>query len=187
MIVIVRQIRTKCRSRSAIYVEGDRLYIDDDRWKECKVPVRLRGRGRKNSRERAQYRFNDSGSFSIPSTIRTVDYRQESESPSTATPPLTPFFFPLVAIMLVLPRQLTVDRFYRFPSFATAWLVASFSTSRREISSSSYPDSKSLVPSSRPAVDIASIESDVESALSGSSGRPEYPPVSSTSSGNSPR
>jgi len=153
------------------------------------------GRGRKNSRERererAQYRFNDSRSFSIPSTIRTIDYRQESESPSTATPPLTPFFFPLVAIMLVPPRQLTVDRFYRFPSFATAWLVASFSTSRRAISSSSYPDSKSLVLSSRPAVDIASIESDVEGALSGSSGRPEYPPVSSrlfssTSSGKLP-
>lgn len=78
-------------------------------------------------RERARYQFDDSESFSIPSAIRTVDYRQESESPSSPSrlqpaASLSPFLLPLVAIMLV-PRQLTVDRFYRFPSFATAWLA----------------------------------------------------------------
>lgn len=67
------------------------------RWRPLegtKSTMRLRWgedeRTRERERERAQYRFNDSGSFSIPSTIRTVDYRQESESPSTITPLLTP-------------------------------------------------------------------------------------------------
>lgn len=152
------------------------------------------------ARERAQYRFNDSGSFSILSTIRTVDCRQESESPSStlASHPrrFSPFLLPLVAIMLV-PRQLTVDRFYRFPSFATARgccrRSSSFSTLRRAGS----PPIRILSPSSRVprvsrlaaprAVDIAGIESDVESALSGSSGKTgiplpaQPPPVPSSS------
>lgn len=64
-------------------------------------------------RKRTQYRFSDSGSFSIPSTIRTVRRRQESESlPSPSPPPL--FLLNLlsfVAIILV-SRRLTADRFY---------------------------------------------------------------------------
>lgn len=96
---------------------------------------------------------------------------------------------------MLVPRQLTVDRgsiaFHH--SRPHGWRSSSFSTPRRAISC--YPDSKSLVPLPPPshAIDIASIESDVEGALSGSSRRPEYPAAtfslshlfSSTSSGNS--
>lgn len=81
---------------------------------------------------------------------------------------------------MLVSRQLTVDRFRRFyRSFRHSRPrgFSSFSTPRRTISSS-YSDSKSLVLSSRPA-DTASIESDVEGALSGSSRRLEYPAATS--------
>lgn len=172
------------------YVESGRLYIP--RSLEGTESTGTSTRGRENSRERAQYRFNDSGSFSIPSTIRTVDYRQESESLSSLSPARRSSH-PFLTLSLLC-------------SFLVSWLLIealSLSIIRDRVAGAprlflrlverSPPPIRILSPSSSrraPAVDIASIESDVEGALSGSSRRPEYQPslshlFSSTSSGNS--
>lgn len=180
VIVIVRQIRTKCRSESVIRRERLTLYIYNIRWKES---TGTSTRGRENSRERAQYRFNDSGSFSIPSTIWTVDYRRESESLSSLSPAhrSSHLFLTLSSLLC---------------SFLVSWLLIealSLSIIRDRMAGAprlflrlvewSPLAIRILSPSSSrraPAIDIASIESDVEDALSGSSRRPEYPAATSS-------
>lgn len=83
-------------------------------------------RGPKNQRKRAQYRFDDFMSFSILSTIWTIDRKVRVF--------LSHLFFPtrfLLTLFLTLSpvnitlvsRQLTLDRFYRFPSFAITVLL----------------------------------------------------------------
>lgn len=152
VIVIVRQIRTKCRSRSG------------DTWAGC-IYDDWEGTESTGASTRGRYRIRERG-LNTDSTIpgRLAFHRQSGPSttdrkvrvfpPSRLhaallTPP-PPLPHPLVAIMLV-PRQLTVDRgsiaFHH--SRPRGWRSSSFSTPRRAISSF-YPDSKSLVLSSRP-------------------------------------
>lgn len=156
--------------------------------------------GRENSRERLNTDSTILGrlAFHRQSGPSTTDRKVRVFPPSRLHRSFSPLPHFLVAIMLV-PRQLTVDRgsiaFHH--SRPHGWRSSSFSTPRRAISSC-YPDSKSLVLSSRPSpaslpllprpvIDIASIESDVEGALSGSSRRPEYPAATSSVPTSPPR
>lgn len=173
-VICYRQANSKCRSESEA-IRRRAVYTT--------FVGRNGTRGRENSRERAQYRFNDSGSFSIPSTIWTVDYRQESESLSSLSPAHRsshPFFTSssllcsfLVSWLLIEAPSLSIirDRMAGAPRLFLRLVERS------------PPAIRILSPSSSrraPAIDIASIESDVEGALSGSSRRPEYPAATSS-------
>lgn len=155
--------------------------IYDTRWKERKVPAWVREGER--TRERG---------LNTDSTIpgRLAFHRQSG--PSTTDRKVRVFPPSRLHISLLTPASLprryyarssSADcwsRLYRFPSFATAWLAPRLFLRLVE---RSPPAIRILSPSSShraPAIDIASIESDVEGALSGSSRRPEYPAATSS-------
>lgn len=162
------------------YVGGGRLYIP--RWKEWKVPARVR----EGEKTRERWLNTDS---TIPG--RLAFHRQSGPSTTDRKvrvfPPSRLHAAPLIPSSpsrRYYARSSSADcwsRLYRFPSFATAWLaiLVFFYASSNDL----LLLSGILSPSSSrrtPAVDIASIESDVEGALSGSSRRPEYPAAASS-------
>ena len=144
-----------------------------------------RGGGNERPRKRTQYRFSDSGSFSIPSTIRTVDRKVRVFPPprfSLSLHSLSLFPSSLFSSIIFVPRQLTARSFLFFSLPSLSLSLSSLTP----LSDSWLPPSDEFyyyVSSSPRRSDIRGFESDVESALSRS--RFEID-VSSLSSENHP-
>lgn len=128
-----------------------------------------RGGGNERPRKRTQYRFSDSGSFSIPSTIRTVDRKVRVFPPprfSLSLHSLSLFPSSLFSSIIFVPRQLTARSFL---FFSLPSLSIYLSSSLTPLSDSWLPPSDEFyyyVSSSPRRSDIRGFESDVESALS---------------------
>lgn len=127
-----------------------------------------RGGGNERPRKRTQYRFSDSGSFSIPSTIRTVDRKVRVFPPprfSLSLHSLSLFPSSLFSSIIFVPRQLTARSFLFFSLPSLSLSLSSLTL----LSDSWLPPSDEFyyyVSSSPRRSDIRGFESDVESALS---------------------
>jgi len=154
------------------------MHTVEDRWQGWRVPgkrVREGARGSERIREsglNADSTIPGRLAFHRQSVASTTD-RKVRVLPPPCPPPLLPspshrYYarFSSADCRSALSLPIIRDRVALAPRL---FLRASSSSSSS--SSSSYPDSKSLVLSSRAVTDIASIESDVEGVLSGSSGR----------------